>query len=83
MATAAITQTRPLSEIAREIRNDWKNVYFGAKPYLDAMASLNTIADDYGCDSGVSIVLYFLCNAKAWKGETARRVKAELKALAK
>jgi len=74
---------RPLYEIAREIRRDWKKVYFGAVPYLDAMQTLNSINDNYIMDSGKSIVLYFLCNADAWKGETARRVKAELKAMSK
>ena len=77
------TATRSLSEIAREIRNDWKNVYFGAKPYLDAMATLNTIDDNYGWDSGKMIVLYFLSNASTWRGETAKRIKAELKAMTK
>ena len=77
------TATRSLSEIAREIRNDWKNVYFGAKPYLDAMATLNTIDDNYGWDSGKMIVLYFLGNASTWRGETAKRIKAELKAMTK
>ena len=74
---------RPLYEIAAEIRRDWKKVYFGAVPYLDAMQTLNSITDNYIMDSGKSIVLYFLCNADAWKGETARRVKAELKAMSK
>jgi hypothetical protein len=77
------TATRSLSEIAHEIRNDWKNVYFGAKPYLDAMATLNTIDDNYGWDSGKMIVLYFLGNASTWRGETAKRIKAELKAMTK
>ena len=74
---------RPLYEIAREIRRDWKKVYFGAVPYLDAMQTLNSITDNYYQDSGKSIVLYFLCNAGTWRGDTARRVKAELKAISK
>lgn len=73
---------RYLCDIAEEIRHDWKRVYFGAVPYLDAMASLRDVRQDYGCDSGTSIVLYFLANANSWRGETARRIKAELKALA-
>ena len=77
------TTARPLYEIANEIRKDWKNVYFGAKPYLDAMACLNSINDNYGWDSAKSIVLYFLGNASTWRGETAKRIKAELKAIAK
>ena len=75
--------TRPLYEVAEEIRNDWKNVYFGAKPYLDAMSCLESINDNYGWDSGKSIVLYFLANASSWRGETARRIKKELNAMTK
>lgn len=75
--------TRPLSIIAREIREDWRNVYFGAKPYLQAMATLHSVDDNYGYDDGRTIVLYFLSNASAWRGETARRVKAELKGMVK
>ncbi len=74
---------RPIFEIAAEIRADWKNVYFGAVPYLAAMGSLNSVRDNYGADSAASIVIYFLGNANSWRGETARRVKAELKALVK
>jgi len=74
---------RPLHEIAKEIRADWKKVYFGAVPYLKAMACLDRMTDDYGCDSADSIVLYFLSNARTWKGETAKRIKAELKGMCK
>jgi hypothetical protein len=81
--TVVTTPVRPLYEIAREIRSTWKNVYFGAKPYLDAMGTLNAINDDYGVDSGKSIVLYFLGNAGTWRGEDAKRIKAELNRMAK
>lgn len=80
--------TRPLYEIADEIRKDWKatskngKIYFGAVPYLDAMSYLDKITDNYGYDSGKSIVIYFLSNASMWKGETAKRVKTELKKMA-
>ena len=74
---------RPLYEIAREIRKDWKNVSPYAVPYLQAMFCLETINDNYGFDSGRSIVSYFLCNAGSWRGETAKRIKAELKAMMK
>jgi hypothetical protein len=77
------TTTRPLYEIAAEIRRDWKKVYFGAVPYLDAMATLNSIEDNYMYDSAKSIVVYFLGNATTWRGETARRVKVELNAMIK
>lgn len=76
--------TRPLSVIATKIRQNWnkKNsgteLYFGAKPYLDAMTSLDSIDDNYILDSGRSMVAYFLANATTWRGETARRIKKEL-----
>ena len=41
-------RVRPICEIAREIHSDWgKNIYFGAKPYLSAMLSLEKITDKY------------------------------------
>jgi hypothetical protein len=76
---------RPIYEIAREIRDDWskqgKGVNYAAKPYLEAMFSLNKITDNYMLDSGQSVVIYFLCNASTYRGDTARRLKEELKAL--
>ncbi len=75
--------TRPLSQIAREIVRDWKSPYFGAVPYLEAMLRLNTINDSFGHDEADDIVRYFLSNAATWRGETARRVKVELKAMLK
>lgn len=74
---------RSLSVIAREIDKDWKNLYFGARPYLSAMYSLNSLSDNYGMDSADSIVRYFLSNATTWRGDTARRVKAELNKMLK
>ena len=75
---------RPLYDIAREIRIDWgKKTNYAAKPYLDAMASLSDVSDSYGYDSGDSVVRYFLCNASTWRGDTAKRIKAELKAMLK
>lgn len=74
---------RTLSEIANEIRKDWTKMYFGAVPYVDAMSILDSINDNYFMDSAKSVVLYFLANAGTWRGDVARRVKAELKAMAK
>jgi len=74
---------RPIYVIASEIRKDWKDVYFGAVPYLDAMESLESVNDMYFFDPGWEIVARFLSNAKTWRGETAKRIKAELKAMLK
>jgi hypothetical protein len=71
-------QTASLSELASMIRRDWKNVYFGAKPYLDALGTLDSIGDNYGMDSGRSIVAYFLANATTWRGPVAKAIKLEL-----
>lgn len=80
---ANVTTFRSLRVIAREILVDWKKPYFGAVPYLEAMYNLESLSDMYGADSARSIVLYFLANANTWRGETAKRVKAELKAMLK
>lgn len=77
------TTDRSLRTIAIEIITDWTTVYYGAVPYLKAMASLDKITDMYHCDTAESVVLYFLSNAQTWRGDTARRVKAELKAMLK
>ena len=74
---------RMISDIAKDIRRDWRQPYFGAVPYLEAMQSLGTINDTYGYDSARSVVLYFLSNATGYRGEIARRCKAELKQLLK
>lgn len=75
-----MTDLRPIYEIADEIRRVWKPVNYAAKPYLDAMGSLGTARDTYGFDSGKGIVSYFLANASTFRGDEARRIKAELKA---
>lgn len=76
-------EARSLSDIAADIRKDWKQVNFAAKPYLEAMGDLDKITDSYGADSARSIVLYFLNNASQWRGPKAKEVKAELKAILK
>ena len=74
--------TRPLHRIAADIRADWKNIYFGAAPYLEAMETLDSIDDMYVYDTAKSIVRYFLANANYWRGDVARVIKAELKKMA-
>ena len=76
-------QHRPLSNIAHDIRRDWKNVNYAAKPYLAAMFELDQVTDQYMYDSGKSVVLYFLSNASTWRGPVAKVIKAELKSLVK
>ena len=72
---------RPLSEIAAEISEDWKNPYYGVVPYLQALSCLDKVTDMYGSDTASGIVRYFLINAGTWRGPVARRIKAELKGM--
>lgn len=74
---------RPLYAIANDIKNDWRKPYFGAIPYIDAMGTLENMQSSYYYDDARSIVLYFLANANTWRGEKARTIKAELKAILK
>ena len=72
---------RKLSEIAKDILQHWKNPYFGAKPYIQAMLLINSAEPDalYLSETAEDIVIYFLANATTFRGEDARRIKAELK----
>lgn len=69
--------TRSISAIAVDIAAIWKPSVH-AKPYLHAMHSLQCITDCYYLDSGRSIVLYFLANARGFRGAEAQKLKAEL-----
>ena len=77
---------RPLCEIATEVWKDWNGriVCPHARPYLQAMTELRSLNDRYGTsyissDSAKLIVGYFLDLSRGWKGEVARRIKAELR----
>jgi hypothetical protein len=76
------TKPRSLAAIAYDIRKTWAKPYFGAAPYIDAMGHLTDVNDKYFHDDGLSIVRYFLANAGTWRGDDARRIKAELKLIA-
>ena len=78
---------RPIHEIAREIARDWsgkgKGIGYAARPYLDAMLALDSIDDYYGADRAAMIIAYFLGNARGYRGEKAKALKAELNAMLK
>jgi len=74
-------KTRPLSNIAHDIKRDWKNVNYAAKPYLAAMLDMDSIDDNYYYDTGKSVVRYFLANAGQWRGAVAQTIKAELRGM--
>lgn len=63
---------------------DWDTPWFGAVPYIDAMADMiscdkDPVVDRYYDDTPGEIVQRFLGNAAQWRGPVARGVKAELK----
>lgn len=80
---------RPLYVIAGEIRQNWKksvsgtDLNYAAKPYLEAMEALFDVRENYGMDSGKSIVAYFLSNASSWRGDKAKAIKKELNSMLK
>lgn len=75
---------RSLSVIAADVRKAWgAKVHYAAKPYLNAMSELDSINDRYYEDSARSVVAYFLANAHHFKGDAAKALKAELKAMLK
>jgi hypothetical protein len=76
--TGKAMEVRTVGAIARDVVKTWPKVNYGAVPYLAAM-----LEDDgsgmYLHDTMKSVVLYFLSNATGWRGDDARRLKAELK----
>ena len=72
---------RSLSTIAVDICKTWPKIYFGAKPYVDAMLHLDTMNDMYYAENARTVVRYFLSNAGTWRGDDARRIKTELRGM--
>lgn len=72
---------RSLSEIAKEIEENWRNIPENVVPYIKAMKNLRTITESYYAEDGKNIVSQFLANSAKWKGAVASRVKTELKAM--
>lgn len=72
-------QLRPIHQIAADIKRKWgPKIYFGAKPYVDAMLSLSVRGEHYGMDSSDDILLRFFSNASAFRGDEAKALKYEL-----
>lgn len=81
---ATVRKARPLHVIARDILAHWTKPSTSrewAMPYINAMRHLVSMDSTYGHDDAEDIVIRFLSNASGWRGEDARRIKAELKAL--
>jgi len=78
-ALAKALPTMKLNEVGQAVLDNWPKVYYAARPYLDAMLLLTDISQNFGMDTGKSVVVYFLGNAQTWRGEPARLIKKELK----
>ena len=86
-------QKRTFSDIAAEVPNLWKAKYGKdlpwslkcALPYLQAMLACDTTDKNaqYYAETVESVVIYFLANITNWRGEDAKRIKAELKEMIK
>jgi hypothetical protein len=81
--TKTLNERVTVSEIARAIAKDWKNINPYAAEYLNAMLSIESIEESYYADSAKSVVLYFLANAGSYRGDNARSYKALLKEMVK
>ena len=84
---------RTFSDIAAEVLNLWKAKYGNnlpwslkcARPYLQAMIECDTTDKNaaYYAETVESVVIYFLANITNWRGNDAKRIKAELKEMLK
>lgn len=72
---------RSIRAVAIEIYGNWATVNYAAKPYLQAMQYLTDATSKYGRDDAKTVVIYFLANATSFRGEKARALKEELKAI--
>ncbi len=54
-----------------------------AKPYVDAMLSMNKNDKMYMLDGKEEILIRFLCNAQGWRGEDAKECKKLIKTMIK
>ena len=87
------TEKRTFSAIAAEVLNLWKTKYgkdlpWSLKcslPYLEAMIACETTDKNaqYYAETVESVVVYFLANITNWRGDDAKRIKAELKSMLK
>ena len=74
---------RPIHEIAMEIKSLWPNVSLKAAIYLEAMMYYGDADEYHEGTSARSVIIQFLSNARTWEGDRARKIKHELRWMAK
>lgn len=74
-------EKRTFAAIAKEIKKVWSKPHFGAVPYLEALETIHSTDKDapYLFETAKDLVPYLLANMTSFRGEDARRIKAELK----
>lgn len=73
-----MSKYRPLHEIAKDIRKNWKWIYGDAERMVEYMSHLNTIEDSYNdCDANY-IISRFMDTSLSWSTETSCELKYEL-----
>lgn len=70
---------RALSEIADEIKKEWRYPHFRAITYIEAMSHIKNLDDPYDIYYGYDIVHRFLATSGRWDGDKAKQIKAELR----
>lgn len=74
---------RSLREISLEIKNNWIVINnLAARKAVEDMSQIEDVSKPYGTDpSGYGVIGSFLTHASGWKGEVAKRIKEELRAM--
>ncbi len=72
-------ESRPIHEIAKDIRKDWTKIDPRTNEYLKCLERMDRVNDMVGMEYGDMVVAHFLAfAAPRWRGEVARKIKAEL-----
>lgn len=76
---------RSLREISFEIKSNWTAINnLAARKALEDMSQIEDVSKPYGTDSnGYGVIGGFLTHASGWRGEVAKRIKEELRAMYK
>jgi hypothetical protein len=88
------SSVRPLGVIVQEMITDmakicatakkpvsWQSKFYTAVPYINALRYTDKLTDAVGCEDAKTQVLYMLGNLQTYRGETAKRIKSELKSM--
>jgi hypothetical protein len=71
---------RPLSELAYIIEQNWLNPGPSALLHIEALSDMTNTRSVLWGTTGADAARLFLLTSRKWHGDTAREVKAELRA---